>query len=530
MSLTNHDLIGAKLMLAFEGTIVPDEVATWLATRRVAGYSLFRGYNYDHPAQVRDLTAALQALANQAGHGPLLIATDQEGGQLAAMGPPCTQFAGNMALAATRDPALARQVGQAIGRELAAMGISVNYAPVADLATNPANPVLGLRAFGDDPALASAMVASLVSGLQLAGVAATLKHFPGTGHAAVDSHYEMPVIGHDRDRLERVELPPFRAGIAQGAHLVMTGHFAIPALSGADDLPATVSRAVMHDFMRDELGFRGVVITDALDMGAITQGAGQIVEVIAAVRAGVDLLLIMPGEEVQERLYAGLALACSRGLIDEDHLRDSVDRITALQAWAAAQPQPDLSVIGCAEHRALEAELALRSITLVRDTAGLLPLRPEPGARIAAIMPQPQDLTPADTSSTVAPALAEALRRRHPRVDEFIISQRPAAPEIAALREAVAGHDLIVLGTISAHLQPEQGELARALLEGHVPVITVALRTPYDLPTYPQAQTHLCTYSIQPASLDALAAVLFGETTAEGQLPVQMPLPAVQGA
>jgi beta-N-acetylhexosaminidase len=526
MSLSYQDRIGAKFMLAFRGTTVPEEVAGWIRTHRVAGYSLFRGYNYDNPAQVRALTADLQALAHEAGHGPLLIATDQEGGQLTSMGAGTTQFAGNMALAATRDAGLAQRVGQAIGRELAAMGINVNYAPVSDLSTNPANPVLGIRAFSDDPALAAEMVAATVTGLQSAGVAAALKHFPGTGHAAVDSHYQMPVITHDRDRLDRVELPPFRAGIERGAKLVMTGHFAIPALSGSADLPATISRAVMHDFIRDEMGFDGVVITDALDMGAITQGAGQIVDVIAALRAGVDLLLLMPGREEQERLYGGLLLAYTRGLIDDSHLTTSVARIAALQRWAGDQPQPDLSVVGCAEHRALEAELARRSITLVRDAAGLLPLAPEPGARIAALMPQPQDLTPADTSSMVAPALAEALRAYHPQVDEFIFSQRPDAAEIAALRDRVRDYDLLVLGTINTLLQPEQAALARELLGMDVPAVTVALRTPYDLTTYPQAATHLCTYSIQPASLQALAAVLFGQGTAEGQLPVQVSLPA----
>lgn len=522
MPLTYQDQIGSKLMLAFIGKTVPAEVATWINTRRVAGYSLFRGYNYDNPAQVHDLTAALQSLAKAAGHGPLLIAADQEGGQLAAMGEPTTQFAGNMALAATRDEGLAQRVGRAIGLELAAMGINVNYAPVADLSTNPANPVLGIRSFGDDPTLASGMVAAMVTGLQSAGVAATLKHFPGTGHAAVDSHYQMPVIDHNRDRLERIELPPFRAGIAGGARLVMTGHFAVPALNGTADVPATVSRAVMHDFMRNDMGFDGVVITDAMDMGAITQGAGQIVDVIAAVRAGVDLLLLMPGEDVQERLYAGLLLAYSRGLIDVDHLRDSVRRIAVLQTWAASQPQPDLSVVGCAEHRAIETELARRSITLVRDDAGLLPLHLPPEARIAAIMPQPADLTPADTSSTIAPALAAALRIHHPHVDEFIISRQPETAEIAALHNQVGGYDLLVIGTINAAMQPEQGDLVRELLSTGIPAVTAALRTPYDLTVYPRAQTHLCSYSIQPTSLEALAAVLFGELTAAGQLPVRL--------
>jgi beta-N-acetylhexosaminidase len=522
MPIQNEDLIGYKLMLAFEGIVPPPRVLDWLENRPVGGFSLFRPCNYDNPAQVRELTAALQRAARAAGQAPLLIATDQEGGQLTAMGAGSTQFAGNMALGATRDPELARRVGRAIGLELAAMGVNVNYAPVLDLNTNPRNPSLGIRSFGDDPAVAATLGAALIEGLQSAGVAATIKHFPGKGEAAVDSHYKMPVIAHPRERLDAVEFPPFRAGIDAGAKLLMTGHFAIPALTGTSAYPATVARRVMTDFARGELGFDGVIITDALDMGAITQGAGQIIDVIAAVRAGVDLMLIMLDADTQERLYGGLRLAYTRELIDDTHVRSSVERILALKQWAAAQPQPDLSVVGCAEHRALETELACRSITLVRDDVGLLPLRLPAEARIAAVMPAPKDLTPADTSSTVAPHLAAALRARHPGVDEFVTSHLPTDDEIAALRERLANYDLLVIGTISASMQPEQAALVNELLTLDVPAVTVALRTPYDLAVYPTARTHLCTYSIQPASLDALAAALFGDFAPAGQLPVSI--------
>ncbi len=520
MTPDQKDLIGYQFMLAFEGLTPPARILDWIARRRVGGFSLFRPANYDNPAQLRELTAALQAAARTAGQAYLLIATDQEGGQLAAMGEGMTQFAGNMALGATRDPQLARRVGRAIGLELAAIGVNVNYGPVLDLNTNPRNPSLGIRSFGDEPALAAALGAAFIDGLQSAGVAATIKHFPGKGEAAVDSHYKMPVIAHNRERLDAVEFPPFKAGIDAGAKLLMTGHFAIPALTGTSAYPATVARRVMTDFARGEMGFDGVIITDALDMGAITQGAGQIIDVIAAVRAGVDLMLIMLDEDTQERLYGGLTLAYSRELIDDSHVRPSVERILALKAWAAAQPQPDLEVVGCAEHRALEAELARRSITLVRDDAGLLPLRLAPDARVAAVMPAPRDLTPADTSATIRPHLAAALRAYYPRVDEFVTEHLPDDDEIAALRERLAGYDLLVLGTINASMQPEQAALVNELLALDIPTVTVALRTPYDLAAYPTARTHLCTYSIQPASLDALAAALFGEFIPDGQLPV----------
>jgi len=523
--MTHEALLGHKLMIAFDGLYPPDHVFDWLRRRPVGGFTLFRALNYDTPAQLRELTATLQRAARGAGQPPLLIAVDQEGGQLTGLGEGTTQFAGNMALGATRDPELARRVGRAIGRELAALGVNVNYGPVLDLNTQPRNPALGTRAFSDDPHLTAVMGASLVEGLQLAGVAATLKHFPGLGESTLDSHDAMPLIDHSRERLERVELAPFRAGLAAGAKLLMTGHCAVPALSGTAANPVTVARRVMHDFARGELGFRGVTITDALDMGAITQGAGQIVDVIAAVRAGVDLMLLTADRATQERLYDGLSLACTREIIDDSHLAASVARILALKRWATSRPQPPLDVVGCAEHRALEAEVARWSITLVRDTAGLLPLRLSPDARIAAVMPQPRNLTPADTSAYLLPQLAPALRRFHPCVDEFVTAHAPDDEEIAALRQRVAGYDLLVLGTINACSRPEQATLAAELLATGVPTVTVALRAPYDLAVYPQATTHLATYSIHRPSLDALAAVLFGEFAPAGQLPVAVSLP-----
>ncbi len=514
--------LGYKLMLAFEGFEVPQRIREWIVARNPAGFTLFRGLNVQNLAQVRALTAELQSIAKQANQPPLIIATDQEGGQLNALGEETTLFPGNMALGATRDVALARQVGQAMGRELAALGVNVNYAPVCDISSNPNNPACGIRAFGDDPALAAEMAAALVAGMQAEGVAATIKHFPGIGESRVDSHYSLPLLGHSRARLEEVELRPFRTAIAAGAKLIMSGHFAIPALTGSTELPATLSRAVMHDFVRDELGFAGIVISDALDMGAISQGAGQIVDVITAVRAEVDLLLLTSSAEVQERLYAGLQLAISRGLIDETHLQPSLARIRALKQWLAQTPQPPLEMVACAEHQALAQEVANRAITLARNDAGLLPLRLPSKARIAVIMPQPKDLTPADTSSFITPSLATAVRAHHPHVDEFITSHPPTATEIASLRQKASAYDLLIVGTLSASLDGMQVELVKALLETAVPTITVALRTPYDLTVYPNAQTHICTYSILPAVMHALAAALFGEIPFQGILPVRL--------
>ena len=522
MSDNYKDLLGYKFMLAFEGYEVPKRIRSWLSERKTAGFSIFRPLNVDNLSQLRALTAELQAIAAHAGQPPLIIATDQEGGQLNALGEETTLFPGNMALGATRDARLAQLVGQGMGRELAALGINVNYAPNCDINTNPHNPACGARAFSDDPALAATLAAAFVEGMQAEGVAATIKHFPGKGEAKVDSHFSMPLIDHSRERLFQKELRPFQAAINAGTKLVMTGHFAIPALTGSMEMPATLSRKVMRDFVRGELGFEGIVITDALDMGAISQGAGQIVDIITAIRAEVDLLLLTKSEEVQERLYAGLQLAYSRELINASHLNASLARIMALKQWVAAAPQPPLEVVACNDHQQLAQEVANQSITLVRNDSGLLPLKLESEAKIAVIMPQPKDLTPADTSSFITPILAAAVRAYHPNVDEFITNHPPTKAEITALRQKTIEYDLLIIGTLSASLDEMQAALVNELMATAVPTITVALRTPYDLTVYPQSQTHICTYSILPASMNALAATLWDDIPFQGKLPVQI--------
>ena len=518
-----------QLMLAFDGTTLPEPMARRLRDRPAAGVTLFRHANVRDPGQLRELTDAIQRVAPA--DLPFLIAMDQEGGQLAGLGAASTPFAGAMALGAVGDEDLAQAVGSAIGRELRAAGANVNYAPVCDLATNPANPALGVRAFGDDPESAARLVAALVRGLAASGVAATLKHFPGIGQISEDTHHGAAAIDVDPDELRARELVPFRAGIAAGAPLVMCGHAAVPGLTGRGDLPATLAWPIVTTLLRNELGFGGVAISDALNMRALAQDrAGQVIEAIAALRAGLDLLLLTAdAQDAGAALDEALVLAADRGLVPAGGLVASLARVATLRRRLSASPadgEPGTSVIGCAAHRALADELARRSVTLVRDEGNLLPLHLDPAAEVFAVMPQPADLTPADTSSTVAPGLAEAIGQHHPRVTGQVVTQDPADAEIAAARAAAGSADVIVIGTISASLQPGQVALVESLLELGRPTVTVALRTPWDADAYPAATTHACTYSVLEPSLLALADALFGLAPFPGRLPVQLRMAA----
>ncbi len=505
------------LLLAFDGTEVPSWLADHLHDDPVAGVTLFREHNLTTPDQTAELTSSLQR--HNAGRAPLLIAIDQEGGQLLGL-VGSTPFAGNMALGAAGDVDLTERVSYAMGRELAAVGINVNYAPAVDVASEPTNPSLGVRAFGDVPAAVAAHAAGAVRGFEAAGVRATVKHFPGKGEAAVDPHYELPALMMDRDRLDSVELPPFTAGFEAGASLLMVGHYLVPALTGDDNTPIPGSRSAITDVVRGQMGFGHLVVTDALDMGALDQGPTQAIEIIAMMRAGVDLLLCMPDRALTNRVRAAVERGHARGLISDATLAESRARIAAMRASLEAHPI-DPSVVGNADHRDLADELARRSVTLVRDDDSLLPLRIEPGDSILVVEPEPTNVTPADTTKLYDPRLADAIRRLHPDVESLVIGHEPSPSDIAQVADHAAKANLVVVGTVNA--AGEQPAMVEAVLRSGTPTVTVALRTPFDLASYPASGTHVCTYSGHEPSLVALAEALFGRRAFVGHLPAAIP-------
>jgi beta-N-acetylhexosaminidase len=513
--------IGQKLLLAFDGFEAPSaELLNSIRSIRPAGFTLFRSLNIESAQQVRALTGRLQQFARENDLPPFLICADQEGGQLMALGDG-TPLPGNMALGATRSVELAYKAGRVLGAELSAVGINVNYAPCADVNNNPKNPVIGTRSFGDDPRLVGSLASAMIEGIQSQGVAATVKHFPGHGDTQADSHLGFSMLTHDLARLNAVEIPPFSASIQADVRLMMTAHLGIQAIDGEQALPATLSRRVLHDLLREKLGFRGVVISDAMDMGAIEQGDRLGGQAVKACQAGIDLLLLTGNTDDHRRVFNALHDALEQGDLNPESVQISLERIAALKQWISAQlTQPALSVVRSAEHLGVADEIAERSITLVRDRQNLLPLQLSPGKRVAVLVPEPQNLTPADTSSYVKPGLAEALSAYHPGVQCFTIPFSPGAEERNAIIESLRGFDLIIAGTINACSTPDQAALIRELTQTNIPLVVVAMRLPYDLEEFPQVSTYLCCYSILEPSMRAVAKGLFGKILMEGQLPV----------
>jgi beta-N-acetylhexosaminidase len=524
IKVTLEQAAGQQFLLSFEGRTHPPEAFLEILKRQhVGGVVLFRHKNMSSLEELRGLTRELQAAATKAGQPPLLIAVDQEGGQLMAVGH-TTPFPGNMALGATRSEKLAFKVGMAMGKELGALGINVDFAPVCDVNSNPRNPVIGTRSFGEDPELVASLGTALARGLQRAGVAATAKHFPGHGDTCSDSHLSAPVLKQRVKRIRSVELLPFQRAITGGVRLMMTAHIIVPALNGGShELPATLSSEILQRLLRKKMGFNGVIVSDALDMHAIAQGPEYISEAIAAVSAGNDLLLFNHDLGCVEPVHRNIVQACRRGLLQEQQVQASARRIMRLKKWIAQQPRDPMSVIGCEEHLRLAREVAQRSITLVHDKAGLLPLRVPPDKKIALALARPEDLTPADTSSYVTPGLGAALRRYFSQVDEFSFAVNPQTEEISALCKRLNSYETVIIGTINASAYPSQAELVNRLLKQGTRLVAVALRLPYDLAAYPAAPTYVCAYSILQPSMEALADVLFGCRDFQGRLPVTIP-------
>jgi beta-N-acetylhexosaminidase len=330
----DHD-VASLFCVGFHGKTPSREVLE-LVRRGVHGVVLF-ARNVESAEQV---AALVRELKEQAGR-PLLVAVDQEGGRVARLRAPqgFTELPPMRALGETGDAALAREVGALLGRELRAVGIDQDYAPVVDVDTNPANPVIGDRALSRDPALVARLGAALVEGLQSAGVAACAKHFPGHGDTSQDSHRDLPRLPHALERLRAVELPPFRAAARAGVAAVMTAHVVFEALDPAR--PATLSPAVMR-LLRDEAGFQGCAISDDLEMKAVAEHFPLEEAAPGAVLAGVDALLVCHGAEVQHRAIDLVRRAVEDGTISEARLAEARDRVAGLLRYAGPPPDPAL--------------------------------------------------------------------------------------------------------------------------------------------------------------------------------------------
>lgn len=516
--------IGQLFMAGFDGLKPTPDIVSLIQQWHIGGIILFTR-NIRDKRQTADLTSALQRIAREAGHPyPLLIAIDQENGLVRRLGPDSTSFPGNMALGAIGSEETAFAVARATGEELRALGINMNLAPVADVNNNPANPLIGVRSFGEDPEQVARLVAASVRGYAAAGVIASLKHFPGHGDTAVDSHLAMPVVSFDLERLEQVELVPFRRGIAAGAPCVMTAHMLLSRLD--PDLPATLSPAVVRGLLRERLGFDGVAMTDCLEMQAISDGVGVPQGAVLALAAGIDLVLISHRHDRQMASIEAAHQAVAKGVLAEADIRQAAERLLRLKsnylAWDSAETGGRLDQVGSAAHRQLSASAYARSTTLVHDEAPLLPLRLGPEKRLLVVGPGRELVSRAVDISYPQDVLVEGIRKRHGNVSSLVVPLNSSPAEREAVSHSVREADVTILVTINAHLDPDQAALVMDLLRLGTPVIGLVAGDPYDIPLFPGLRTCLATYEYTKPALLSAVRVLFGEIEATGRLPVTL--------
>ena len=332
--------VGQRLLVGFAGPEASAELKELLREHAVGGVVLF-ARNVEGPEQVAELVREIQAVARDAGHeSPLLVAVDQEGGRVLRLRRPWTEWPPLRALGRTGSEDLAARMGRGLARELLACGIRFDLAPVLDVDTNPHNPVIGDRSFGDDPDLVGRMGAAMIQAMQSAGLAACAKHFPGHGDTTVDSHHDLPVVAHVRSRLEDVELRPFRAAIAGGVASIMTAHVLVPELD--EELPASMSRPTVTGLLREAMGFRGVVVADDLEMKAVAERWPMGEVAVRAASAGVDLIPICSRHDLQVEAAEALVHAVEDERISWKAMESSLSRIRRLkEAFVLPYRDPD---------------------------------------------------------------------------------------------------------------------------------------------------------------------------------------------
>lgn len=362
--------VGRLLIAGFDGRVVPAELRALAREFDLGGVILF-GRNVESPEQVAELTFELRHLERET---PLWISVDQEGGRVARLKAPFTEWPPMATLGRSGEVALVERFARALAIELRAVGINLDYAPVLDVHTNPKNPVIGDRALSEKPEEVGRLGAALIKALQQEGVAACGKHFPGHGDTSVDSHKELPLVEHPPDRLRAVEFVPFRAAIAAGVASMMTAHVLVPSLD--EERPATLSRAIVHDILKDELGYGGVVLSDDLEMRAIAARMAIADAAVDAVAAGCDGLLICGGDhDLQVSALEAMIRAAETGALPLTRIEDAWSRQRAMkarflgvEAVAAAGHVPRggrppsarelRRTIGTDEHQAIAAEMA----------------------------------------------------------------------------------------------------------------------------------------------------------------------------
>ena len=536
-SLTLREKIGQLIMpwvggdYAAVGSAEFEQIRKWVQDDGVGGLVLSIGLPLSYAAKLNELQVRSRI--------PLLIASDMENGPGMRLGniyalPSLlpqgggTVFPPVMALGATGSDDLAYKLGQVLGTEARAIGVHMVFGPVLDVNSNPLNPIINTRSFGESPDLVSRLASAYIRGARSKGLMSTGKHFPGHGDTDVDSHLDLPTIHADRAHLDSVDLPPFRAAVGEGIDAIMTGHIAVVGVEGASAGPATLSHGFMTGILRDEMHFGGVLFTDAMTMGGVAKRYGATEPLIMALEAGADVLL-MP-RSVPGAIETVMA-AVNSGRLTESRIDTSVRRIFTAKARAGLRQGRlvDLNavdrIVAIPAHTSIAEEVAERSITLAQDRMGIVPLARDSTKKILVI-------TYADATDLVAGrAFNSIVTERLPGTATIRIDERTSDAEYAALGAQADSAGLLI---VSAYVSPREftgtvgaqagfSQFVEKIALSGKPIIVLSFGSPYLLSAFPSVSSYLLAWGGAPVSQRAAALAILGEREINGRLPISLP-------
>ncbi len=549
--MTLDEMVGQVLMPRFAGVYtssdsqVFDQLTELVKKAHVGGVIGFGGEEpvppvllnstYGHiilgqPLALASTLNRLQALAKV----PLITAADFEWGVGMRISG-ATKFPRAMAFGAAGDEALAAEAGRITAVEGRALGVHINFAPVADVNNNPRNPVINIRSFGEDPARVGAMTTAFARGLQRGGMLATLKHFPGHGDTGIDSHLGLPVVPHERARLDQVELAPFRAGIAAGADAVMVAHVEMPTLDKAPG-PATFSQLVVTGLLREQLGFQGLIVSDAMNMNAVTQLGTAGENAVKAFNAGIDLIL--DSRDTMDA-FRTLKSAVESGRVQRARLEASVRRILSAKARLGLHRTRTVSLdtlperVGTRKHMEIAQHVSDRAVTLIKDERNQIPLKLAANARVLylSVLDYPAEWRIAAPSRAIIPAL----REKWPDLQAVEVSDASSPNELALVRAMARRFDAVVAG-IFVRASSGSGridlapaivrllqDLARQSARNNQPLVSVFFGNPYVPMSVPELPVMLETYDFSDHAEISAVRALTGEIPISGRLPITLP-------
>lgn len=521
--LTLEEKVGQMFMLRYSGNFYNSsdytyrEVKRLVKERGIGGVIQFFGNIHGTISNVNEL----QSLAKI----PIFVAADYERGvgQQLDTG---TLFPSNMALAATGEPELAYQQGKITAREARATGVHITFAPVMDVNSNPDNPIINFRSYSDSPETVSKFGVEFIRGAQENGLITTAKHFPGHGNTGTDSHTSLPVITAGREEFEAIDLVPFRKAVDAGVKMIMTAHIAVPSLDDTR-LPATLSPALSHDLLRDKLGYQGLIVTDALEMGGITESFWVGEAAIRAIEAGSDIVLLPMDVD---KAMSEVTLAVRKGRISEARINESVSRILAAKEELGLFDNRFVSlseakeIIGNNEHLSIASRIASKSITLVKDENNLIPIPVGKSRKMSHIL-----LATSDGMLSYSSTFRSLVSRTHGNVETSFYYQPLTELMVDEIIESAVESDFILvtllirvrmnLGTVS--IDQSHRRLITKLQDSGLPVVVVSFGSPY-VADVDELDTYLCGYSYGSISQYAMADAIFGATSISGKLPVRL--------